>query len=89
MRSLRRTKQFKKDYKREAKSHADVEDHLKPAITKLVQGENLPPKMVDHSLSGRWKGYRECHLKPDLLLIYQLANEELVLVRIGSHSELF
>ena len=89
MRSLRRPKQFKKDYKRESKSHADLDEILRSAIEKLLQGESMPPKMVDHALHGNWKGYRECHLKPDLLLIYMLADTELTLVRLGSHSELF
>jgi len=89
MRPLRRPRQFKKDYKREGKSHADLDDLLQPAVEKLIQGEDLPINMVDHALHGNWKGYRECHLKPDLLLIYALTDGELVLVRLGSHSELF
>lgn len=51
--------------------------------------EVLPPNLSDHLLTGDWKGYRDCHIKPDLVLIYRKTEDALVLARIGSHSELF
>jgi mRNA interferase YafQ len=57
----------------------------------LANDEALPIKYQDHVLKGNWKGYRECHIKSDVLLIYKLENDELTLtlVRTGSHSDLF
>jgi len=55
----------------------------------LVAGQALPPHFGDHKLSGNWRGYRECHFGGDWLLIYQMDDTELVLVRTGTHSELF
>ncbi|TNC45270.1 type II toxin-antitoxin system YafQ family toxin [Rubellimicrobium rubrum] len=89
MRTIRRTSAFKKDYKREAKSSADLESVLKPVLEALVAGQALPARMVDHPLGGKWKGFRDCHVKPDLVLIYSVTEDELVLAALGSHSELF
>jgi mRNA interferase YafQ len=60
-------------------------------IELLANEQVLPEKYQDHALKGNWTGYRECHVKPDLLLIYKLDNNELTLtlVRTGSHSDLF
>lgn len=58
-------------------------------ISQLQRGESLAPKNVDHPLSGNWLGFRDCHIKPDLVLIYRVANSTLQLARIGSHSEIF
>ncbi|MDP1771671.1 MAG: type II toxin-antitoxin system YafQ family toxin [Methylobacter sp.] len=56
----------------------------------LTTDSPLPERYNDHSLMGRWVGFRECHIKPDLLLIYEKPNPEtLVLARLGSHSDLF
>lgn len=55
----------------------------------LLNGGSLPQKYKDHELIGNHKGFRECHIKPDLLLIYQKDDEYLSLARLGSHSELF
>ena len=89
MRTVRRTSAFKRDYKRESKSSADLEEVLKPVLKALVAGQALPARMMDHALGGKLKGSRDCHVKPDLVLIYSVAEDELVLVRLGSHSELF
>lgn len=64
---------------------------LVEVLEKLVNGISLDPKYQDHNLHGKWKGYRECHIEPDWLLIYQIikSNNQLHLVRTGSHSELF
>jgi addiction module toxin, RelE/StbE family len=55
----------------------------------LVTGEKLEIKHRPHKLTGNYNGYMECHIKPDVLLIYQITDDELYLYRIGSHSSLF
>lgn len=86
------SKKFKQDYKRLIHSvNSDTVNELLTVIEVLANGQTLPEKYKDHLLKGNWKDYRECHIKPDLLLIYKLENDELTLtlVRTGSHSELF
>ena len=58
-------------------------------ISTLQHGKTLDAKYVDHGLAGDWLGYRDCHVKPDLVLIYKIDPKALKLARIGSHSELF
>lgn len=92
MRTIERSTAFKRDYKRESrgKRGATLDDDLKPVLTALASDEPLPEKNKDHSLSGDWADYRECHVRPDLILIYRQAGAEtLSLVRLGSHSKLF
>ncbi|MEI7430918.1 MAG: type II toxin-antitoxin system YafQ family toxin [Betaproteobacteria bacterium] len=92
MRAIERASAFKRDYKREGKgSHrATLDDDLKPVFVALATDQPLDAKCRDHDLSGDWAGYRECHIKPDLLLIYRKAGDDtLRLARLGSHSELF
>ena len=55
----------------------------------LASDEALPARLRDHALSGNWSGFRECHVRPDLLLIYEKPQGTLRLIRLGSHSELF
>jgi len=91
MRTIRRTAQFKKDYKREKKGrHKNtIDQHLLSVVLLLVEDTALPDKYCDHALTGEWKDFRDCHVKPDLILIYRKADAAtLELVRIGSHSEL-
>ena len=91
MRTIERTGQFKRDYKRELKGrHAKVLDELLyDVLSSLATEQPLPAKNRDHALSGDWADHRDCHLKPDLVLIYRLPdNDTLQLVRMGSHSEL-
>ena len=64
-------------------------DKLKKVLQVLVRGEKLAPKYRDHVLVGQYKGTRECHIEPDWLLIYEMAESEVVLIRTGSHSDLF
>jgi mRNA interferase YafQ len=67
-----------------------MDENLVPVLEALADDKPLEPRHRDHDLSGDWSGYRECHVKPDLLLIYRKADEEtLRLARLGSHSELF
>ncbi|MFZ2726536.1 MAG: type II toxin-antitoxin system YafQ family toxin [Methylococcaceae bacterium] len=55
----------------------------------LTHNQVLPEKYKDHYLTGNWKGYKECHIKPNWLLIYQLKDDKVILTRTGSHGELF
>lgn len=83
------TTQFAKDYKR-AKKRGLALKELKKVAQKLAQGEKLEPKYKDHSLTGSLKkDFRECHIKPEWLLIYRIEENELVFIRAGSHSDLF
>ncbi len=83
------TTQFQKDYKRAKKRGMPLKE-LKKVAQKLAQGEKLEPKHKDHSLKGSFKkDHRECHIKPDWLLIYRIEEDELVFVRTGTHSDLF
>jgi len=82
------TTQFKKDYKR-IKHAKDAIEELQKIIEQLFRSEKLAPEYNDHKLSGIWNKHRECHVKPDLILIYRKTEENLFLERIGSHSELF
>ena len=91
MRTISRTTRFKKDYKREAKGQhgATLDAALLAAVSLLAEDSPLPEKLRDHPLTGEWADHRDCHIKPDLLLIYRMLDEEsLELVRLGSHSEL-
>jgi mRNA interferase YafQ len=92
MRTIEWTSAFKRDYKRAKATpqHRDIETLLPELVSLLADNKALEEKHRDHGLGGNWKGHRECHLKPDLLLIYKLPDEKtLRLVRMGSHSELF
>ncbi|MBQ9258787.1 MAG: type II toxin-antitoxin system YafQ family toxin [Neisseriaceae bacterium] len=55
----------------------------------LMNGKAMKEKYCDHELKGKWLGFRECHIKPDLLLIYEPDDKVIQLVRVGSHSELY
>ena len=79
---------FKKDLKKYQHNKA-VKEAFDVVLKLLVKEEKLPEKYLDHPLSGNYIGCRECHLKPDTLLIYWTDDEIVYLSRIGSHSELF
>ena len=92
-RELRETAQFKSDKKRVKKSRRHDWEKLRSLVALLINDQPLPAKNRDHKLSGIYVGVRECHVEPDWLLIYDrqgsIDTGELVLVRTGSHSELF
>jgi len=91
MRRIERTTQFKKDFKREAKGpHRDtLANDFTKIIVCLAKDEALAVRLRDHALAGEWKDHRDCHIRPDLVLIYRKPDAEtLQLVRLGSHSEL-
>ena len=82
------TRAFKKSHKKLNQAHKDL---LMSIINKLANGEVLELKYNDHALKGEWINHRECHIRPDLLLIYKKQDDLLILtcVNVGSHSELF
>ena len=88
--TVKLTTAFKKDYKLAIKRRLRIE-RLDTVIEMLSMGKPLPPEYRDHELSSNWKGYRECHIQPDWLLIYRIENTVLVLTlaRTGTHSDLF
>ncbi len=85
--SLIATNQFKRDSKKARKQGKDFQK-VQAVVKQLANGEVLVAKYRDHDLTGNWKGYRECHLSGDWLLIYQICGDKLILHRLGSHSEL-
>lgn len=89
--TIKRSNKFKRDIKREYKTYRDtLFAMLEDVIIMLIADTPLPPKYQDHKLSGEWEGCRECHIKPDLLLIYEKTDDDaLGLARLGSHNELF
>ena len=92
MRRIERTSTFRRDFKREKRRQhrRDVEALLTFVVSLLADDKALPDKNRDHALAGEWHDFRECHLKPDLLLIYRKPDPDILqLVRMGSHSELF
>lgn len=88
MREIVATSQFKRDYKKRSRD-SGLDDLLAGVVDRLVLGDPLAAKFRDHTLKGGYAGCRECHLKPDLLLIYLQTEQELRLIRLGSHSDLF
>jgi mRNA interferase YafQ len=87
---LHSAKSFRKDYKKLSKSEVEDTDNV---IKKLLNNEPLEQKYNDHDLHGNYEGYRECHVRPDLLLVYKrlITGELLVLTvyRINSHTNIF
>lgn len=81
--------QFKKDLKRSSKREKDI-DKIESIVNILQSGDSLEVCYRNHRLTGNWSNYWECHIEPDWLLIYQITGEmDLILVRTGSHSDLF
>ena len=89
MREVFQQSRFKTDLKRVSRSGRHKLEDVLDVITQLASDEPLAERHRDHSLTGKWKTFRDCHINPDLVLIYQKPNDKtLQLVRIGSHSEL-
>lgn len=82
-----RTSKFKKDFKIIQKRNWDIE-LLKKVVILLVEEKELPQKYKDHPLQGDHKGYRDCHIENDWVLIYKIENGILYLARTGTHSDL-
>lgn len=91
MRKIEHTGAFKRDFKRvkATPKHRDLDATLVPVLELLATDQPMPSRLCDHPLSGDWKDHRDCHIKPDLVLIYRKPDAEVLqLVRLGSHSEL-
>jgi len=91
MRSILESRAFKSDLKREAKGQhgKTLALLLRKVLVALSMDAPLEPKYKDHALTGNWRGCRDCHIKPDLVLIYRKPDAgTLELLRLGSHSEL-
>ncbi|MEN9596139.1 MAG: hypothetical protein RL236_573 [Pseudomonadota bacterium] len=89
VKTIVQTSQFKQDLKRVKHSGRYEIDDLLEIVDLLAQNQPLLEKHKDHNLTGNWRGHKECHIKPDWLLVYQLTPDKVVLTRTGSHSELF
>ena len=90
MRAIERTTRFKRDYKREKRTESDLDSDLLDVIEMLASDAELPERLRDHALAGEWRGFRDCHVRPDLVLIYEKVGQDILsLARLGSHSELF
>ena len=89
--SVRATNRFKKHAKLIKKRSTKQAEKLKESVELLAKGQQLPERYCDHELSGNYIGNRECHVLPDLLLIYKIYNDVLILELIdtGTHSDLF
>ena len=90
MLKVRYSAKFKKDFKLAQKRGLPMQE-LKSIIEKLATGETLDAKHRDHALSGNYAMFRECHIRPDWLLIYRIKDDALELLahRTGTHSDLF
>jgi mRNA interferase YafQ len=91
MRTINYTGKFKADYRREksGRHSKKLDGLLKPIIDLLVEDKPLPANAVDHPLNGQWKDCRDCHISPDLILIYRKPDADTIeLIRPGFHSEL-
>jgi mRNA interferase YafQ len=91
MRTIEPTNQFKRDYRREksGRHSRKLDTILTEVVNMLAADTPLPRRNLDHPLTGEWSDHRDCHIRPDLVLIYRKHGDDtLVLVRIGSHSEL-
>ena len=91
MREIKYTNRFKRDYKREKSGQhgKKLDVVLMEAVTVLASDAMLPRRYFDHPLSGEWRDHRDCHIRPDLVLIYRKPDDSsLELVRLGSHNGL-
>jgi mRNA interferase YafQ len=91
MREVKYTNRFQRDYRREKSGRLGkkLDALLMEVVNLLAADQPLPRRNVDHPLSGEWKDFRDCHIRPDLILIYRKPDDiSLELVRLGSHSEL-
>jgi mRNA interferase YafQ len=92
MRKIEYTRAFRRDWRRERAGvhRRRLDELLQHVVTLLADDRPLPAAARDHQLAGEWSDHRDCHLRPDLVLIYRKPDEErLQLVRLGSHSEVF
>ena len=91
MRTVKYTNRFKRDYRREKSGQLGkkLDALLMQVVDLLAADAPLPHRNFDHALTGEWADHRDCHIRPDLVLIYRKPGDDaLELVRLGSHSEL-
>ncbi len=88
MLKIKRTKIFKKDLKKIKMTDQQYQKYIF-YISKLINNEQLPPEARDHNLVGEWKDIKEFHIGGDLIVLYKKTEEELILIRIGTHSQIF
>jgi mRNA interferase YafQ len=88
MREIVRSVQFKRDVKLVQKRGKDM-TRLRELILLLSEKAPLPPRYKDHPLKGEWKHHRDCHIEPDWLLLYKIEDNDLFLIRTGTHADLF
>jgi len=91
IRTIKQTAAFKHDLKRESKGQhrAYLSENFVPVVQTLANDQPLAERLHDHALSNNWQDHRDCHVRPDLVLIYRKPDDEtLQLVRLGSHAEL-
>jgi mRNA interferase YafQ len=84
-----RTPEFKKSWERYNRAARHDMHEVREVMTRLWLGEALPKEYLDHELVGEWAGNRECHIRGDFLLIYQVTKDDVIFVDLGSHAELF
>lgn len=91
MRRIRPSRQFDRDYAKVCRGRhgPKLEELLRPIFDALSAEGPLADRYRDHALTGSWRGHRDCHVRPDLILIYRVVGDDSIeLVRLGSHSEL-
>ena len=91
MRSIVYGNTFKKDYKKVNNYPSFKKNTFQYVVDKIVKGEKLDPKFKDHKMvaSGvKYQGYRNCHIAPNICMIYDFSEDSITLIRIGSHSDL-
>lgn len=91
IRQIEITNAFKRDFKKVKSTprHRNVDTILQSVLNQLIKDAPLARKHFDHPLTGEWQDHRDCHIKPDLVLIYRKIGKDILqLVRLGSHSEL-
>jgi mRNA interferase YafQ len=79
---------FEKDLEKGKRRDKDL-GALKEVIELLLQEKSLPVKYYNHKLKGNFKGYWECHVEPDWLLLYKKTTKEIIFARLGTHTDLF
>ena len=89
MRAVTLNRRFRRDMKRIKSGGVDIIKELKDAVVLLQADIPLEERFHDHALKGGWAPARECHIRPDILLVYEKRPGELELLRLASHSELF
>jgi len=88
MRQARTTGQFDRDYSHVVKRGKKIEK-LDSVMMKLINEEPSPPRNREHALKGNFKGFRDCHIEPDWLLIYKVEGDVITFERTGTHSDIF